>query len=73
MSVIIKRLKASVDVDNWVRCGECMHKLMRVVSPGYADPPPIIEIKCHSCKTINTWSYDYWHGREKGGFAEFKK
>ena len=36
--------------ENWVRCKECGHKLMRVVDVKAAQ----IEIKCHSCKAINT-------------------
>lgn len=51
--------KANIDFDNWVRCGNCGHKLMRVVKAG----EPIVEIKCHSCKAINVW-----HGlSHKGG------
>lgn len=35
--------------DNWVRCKNCGHKLMRVVSEGGIK----VETKCHSCKTVN--------------------
>ena len=34
----------------WVVCGKCGHKLGRVVG---SQSPNGIEIKCHSCKTIN--------------------
>lgn len=51
---------ANVDEKNWIKCGKCGHKLGRVIGAGYCDPAPIVEIKCHSCKEINIWSYDHW-------------
>lgn len=43
--------------NDWFRCGQCGHKLAQCrrennfawMNPIY----PIIEIKCHSCRTIN--------------------
>lgn len=35
--------------DTWIRCKNCGHKLMRVVSKGGIK----VETKCHSCKTVN--------------------
>ena len=37
--------------DRWVRCGNCNHKLFRALSDSNRLD---IEIKCHSCRTINT-------------------
>lgn len=56
-------IKARTDNENWVRCGKCGHKFMKVVNDGYCDIssiPPIVEIKCHSCKAINAWTFDFW-------------
>lgn len=36
--------------DGWVVCSKCGHKLGRVASN---HPPKGLEIKCHSCKSIN--------------------
>jgi phage FluMu protein Com len=40
--------------DGWIRCGKCNHKLgrMKGVWPEM-QAMPAIEIKCHSCKTLN--------------------
>ena len=35
--------------DRWVRCAGCGHKLFRAIKLGNS----YMEIKCHSCKTIN--------------------
>ena len=37
----------------WIRCGHCGHKLGRMI---YCtnNVPVVIEIKCSSCKQINT-------------------
>lgn len=35
--------------DEWVRCAGCGHKLFKAVKVGNS----CMEIKCHSCKTIN--------------------
>jgi phage FluMu protein Com len=45
------RNKATVDKHNWVRCVTCGHKLGKIVK--YEEKGCLIEIKCHSCKTIN--------------------
>lgn len=52
--------RAKTDKQNWIKCGRCGHKLGRVVGAGYCDPAPIVEIKCHSCKEINSWIYEGW-------------
>lgn len=60
---------ARIDEKKWVRCGNCGHKLFRLVSDNpttyevkisqWADGDlpernaSGIEIKCHSCKQIN--------------------
>lgn len=49
--------KARIDETNWIRCGKCNHKLGRLVGEGMCDPSPIVEIKCHSCKELNSLSY----------------
>lgn len=44
--------KAIVDKDNWIRCVYCKHKLGKIVK--YEEKKGcLVEIKCHSCKTIN--------------------
>lgn len=42
------------DKEGWFRCAECGHKIGRAVG-SWSDRQamPAIEIKCHSCKTIN--------------------
>jgi len=39
--------------DNWARCGKCGHKLFRIVEGEVGS----IEVKCHSCKEVNS-TYD---------------
>lgn len=63
-------MRSRVDEQNWIRCGKCGHKLGKVVKAGLCDIAPIVEIKCHSCKSLNVWCYDYWRsgqdiGRQK--------
>lgn len=42
--------------DEWVRCGNCGHKLFRLTDPKYKDKKnETLEIKCHSCKMLNRW------------------
>lgn len=42
--------------DEWVRCGNCGHKLFKLTDRKYQrKPEKIIEIKCHSCKVLNRW------------------
>jgi phage FluMu protein Com len=42
------------DNNNWIRCAECGHKLGRAVGV-WSDKQamPALEIKCHSCGTLN--------------------
>ena len=51
-------LKAKTDEKNWIKCGNCGHKICRVVAPGNCHPSPILEFKCHSCKKLNCWMYE---------------
>ncbi len=46
---------ARIDKDNWFRCSQCGHKLGRIAGAWDKDKKafPAIEIKCHSCKTVN--------------------
>ena len=38
----------------WIRCATCGHKLGRIVGEwGERNVLPAVEIKCHSCKTMN--------------------
>jgi len=38
--------------DNWLRCVTCGHKLGKILRAEEGEGS-LIEIKCHSCKTIN--------------------
>lgn len=56
----MKRL-AKIEND-WVRCRECGHKLFRVNESSEQDRRIAfqvlgMEVKCHSCKTINEVRY----------------
>lgn len=44
--------KAKIGTDNWIRCVYCGHKLGKLVHSG-TQGDCIVEIKCHSCKTVN--------------------
>lgn len=46
---------AKLDADRWFRCAKCGHKLGRIAGSWDEGKKmfPAIEIKCHSCKTIN--------------------
>lgn len=45
-----------IDENGWARCGNCSHKLFRIESDSYDSDKLIgIEIKCHSCKSINVF------------------
>lgn len=46
-------MNARIDENNWVRCGKCSHKLMKIVGAGICNSAPIVEVKCHSCKELN--------------------
>lgn len=48
-------MKIFTDKDNWIRCGTCGHKLGKLKSAGHATASAMVEIKCHSCKTLNIW------------------
>lgn len=41
--------------DEWVRCTKCGHKLFRYIyrKDENQKKDNVIEIKCHSCKTLN--------------------
>ena len=40
--------------DGWIRCAQCRHKLGKAVGRWSGERSlPAIEIKCHSCKSIN--------------------
>lgn len=48
-------MTARLSNDGWFRCAKCGHKLGRTVG-AWDDSRrffPAIEIKCHSCKSIN--------------------
>lgn len=49
--------KAIIDKDNWIRCVWCGHKLGRIIRHS-KEKNCLVEIKCHSCKTINICSID---------------
>lgn len=51
-------IRARVCEDGWVRCGNCRHKLMKVVGATKSSSDCSVEIKCHSCKEINTVIFD---------------
>jgi len=49
-----------IDNNKWARCGECGHKLFKVKDNlSFTELQGLkksgIEIKCHSCKLINTF------------------
>lgn len=45
---------ARIDKEGWVRCAQCGHKLCRTVGAWKERMAmPALEIKCHSCKTLN--------------------
>lgn len=48
--------KAGIDLNGWIRCYKCGHKLMQIKGNKDTDSP-WLEIKCHSCKAINTLKY----------------
>lgn len=43
---------AMVEKDRWIRCVYCGHKLGKALAHNNKGDC-LIEIKCHSCKTIN--------------------
>lgn len=47
--------------DVWVRCKGCGHKLFKASNIVFINSnikdTPMIEIKCHSCKTINNLNF----------------
>ena len=58
------------DDDGWARCGKCGHKLLKVEHIKEAKNCGI-EIKCHSCKEVNTslevWIFTFGCGQEHEG------
>lgn len=48
-----------IESDGWCRCGKCGHKLFRLKDPDMKIVLHIaeLEIKCHSCKSINTINF----------------
>ena len=46
-------MRAMIDKENWVRCGECGHKLVRIVNVENDAEKIVLETKCHSCKALN--------------------
>ena len=46
----IKNMIKALNKDNWVLCGNCKHKLCRLLGKM---PTEALEIKCHSCKELN--------------------
>lgn len=52
----LRDLETSKKKDKWIRCSGCGHKLGRILKDGNCQ----IEIKCHSCKTINTCNIGIW-------------
>ena len=40
----------ALNKDNWVLCGNCKHKICRLLGKM---PTEALEIKCHSCKELN--------------------
>ena len=45
---------AKLDKERWFRCATCGHKLGKAVGTWNERlAMPALEIKCHSCKTIN--------------------
>lgn len=49
-------MKSRIDESNWIRCGKCSHKLARIAVVGDGATGVALEMKCHSCKTINVWT-----------------
>ena len=47
-----EKRNTSMSKDKWVRCAACGHKLGFVRKPARKNDC-CVEIKCHSCKTIN--------------------
>lgn len=62
-----ERLESIVTKDGWIICGKCGHKLARIAQTGSGvsintseiktgHREQIIEFKCSSCKTLNTYT-----------------
>lgn len=59
---------AKLGKDRWIRCAECGHKLGKAVGEwGGRNAFPAIEIKCHSCKTLNYIMMIGGQGHERSG------
>lgn len=57
-----ERYQSMMTADGWIICGKCGHKLARVMrdsithnSTPTGHREAIIEIKCQSCKALNTY------------------
>lgn len=53
-----RELYAKIDAQDWIRCRKCRHKLMRVVvdiSEANKATGQVLELKCHSCRSLNLW------------------
>lgn len=46
------------ETGEWVRCGKCSNKLFKVRKDSKLIVYTGIEIKCHSCKAINSFKKD---------------
>lgn len=63
-----------IKIENkWAKCGNCGHKLFKLTG---SNDPVGIEIKCHSCKEINTtdqtWYFTFGYGQKNAGhFVKF--
>lgn len=58
----MQRYQSMTTADGWILCAKCGHKLGRVIGDKSSITPnssigsrAIIEIKCHSCKALNTY------------------
>ncbi len=49
----MRRNNVLVSTDRWIRCGRCGHKLGKVLKNTNKNDC-LVEIKCHSCKAINS-------------------
>lgn len=48
-------MQSRIDENKWIRCGKCGHKLARIEGNPQGGTGMRLELKCHSCKEINTW------------------
>lgn len=43
------------ETGEWARCGRCGHKLFKINKGNRQIARTGIEVKCHSCKAVNTF------------------